>query len=127
MAGLPYQASAGGEVLPGLNDDVPLAAGTVLRLRTTGGGGWGNPFEREPELVLQDVVRGLVSEESAERDYGVVVRDGRLVDLRRPHRERPFIDRGSGYQEMSETSSPSPRGEVGGGPASGQPANSTET
>jgi N-methylhydantoinase B len=101
MAGLPYQASVAGEVLPGLNDDVPLAAGSVLRLRTTGGGGWGDPFEREPELVLRDVLRGIVSVESAERDYGVVVRDGLVVDLRRPHRERPFIDRGPGYQEMS--------------------------
>src|SRR5438105_8661589 len=63
MAGLPYQASVAGKVLPGLNDDVPLAAGTVLRLRTTGGGGWGDPFEREPDRVLQDVVRGLVSVE----------------------------------------------------------------
>ena len=111
----------------GLNDDVPLPAGTVLRLRTTGGGGWGDPFEREPELVLQDVIRGLVSAESAERDYGVVVKDGRIEDLRRPKRDRPFIDRGPGYQEMSATSSPRVRGEVGGGPASGQPANSTDT
>jgi N-methylhydantoinase B len=94
MAGLPYQASAGGRVLPGLNDDVPLPAGTLLRLRTTGGGGWGDPFEREPELVLRDVVRGLVSEEAAERDYGVVVREGRILELRRPPRERPFFDRG---------------------------------
>ena len=96
MAGLPYQASVGAEVLPGLNDDVPLPAGTLLRLRTTGGGGWGDPFEREPELVLQDVVRGLVSVQSAERDYGVVVTDGRVAELRRPKRQRPFIDRGPG-------------------------------
>jgi N-methylhydantoinase B len=115
MAGLPYQASIEGEVLPGLNDDVPLAAGTLLRLRTTGGGGWGDPFEREPELVLQDVERGLVSAESAERDYGVVVREGRIVDIRRPHRERPFVDRGPGYEQMLSSS------------GSAQPANSTET
>ncbi|HEY4864901.1 MAG TPA: hydantoinase B/oxoprolinase family protein, partial [Candidatus Dormibacteraeota bacterium] len=82
-------------------DDMPLPAGTVLRLRTTGGGGWGDPFEREPELVLQDVIRGLVSAESAERDYGVVVRDSRVVEIRRPEHERPFIDRGPGYEEMS--------------------------
>jgi N-methylhydantoinase B len=102
-AGLPYQASVDGAVLPGMNDDVALPAGTVLRLRTTGGGGWGDPFEREPDLVLQDVTRGLVSEEAAELDYGVVVRDGRIVELRREQRDRPFFDRGPGYEEMRHT------------------------
>lgn len=100
MAGLPYQASVDGRPLPGMNDDAPMAAGTLLRLRTTGGGGWGDPFEREPELVLLDVVRGLVSVESAERDYGVVVRDGQVAELKRPPRPRPFLDRGPGYDKM---------------------------
>src|SRR5262249_30349868 len=100
MAGQPYQASVDGRTLPGMNDDVPLPAGTLLRLRTTGGRGWGRPFERERELVLADVVRGLVSVESAERDYGVVVREGRIAQLRRQRRQRPFFDRGPGYEEM---------------------------
>ena len=100
MAGLPYQASVDGRPLPGMNDDAPMVAGTLLRLRTTGGGGWGDPFEREPEIVLLDVVRGLVSVESAERDYGVVVRDGQVAELKRPPRPRPFLDRGPGYDEM---------------------------
>ncbi len=101
MAGLPYQASVDGEVLPGMNDDVALPAGTLLRLRTTGGGGWGNPFEREPELVLQDVLRGLVSEAAAERDYGVIVREGAIAGLRREGRSpRPLIDRGPGYERL---------------------------
>jgi N-methylhydantoinase B len=99
-AGLPYEASVDGRPLPGMNDDVPLPAGTLLRLRTTGGGGWGDPFEREPELVLQDVLRGLVSVEAAERDYGVVIREGRVAELRRPSRERPFFDRGPGYDAV---------------------------
>jgi N-methylhydantoinase B len=100
MAGQPYEASVDGRPLPGMNDDVPLPAGTLLRLRTTGGGGWGDPFEREPELVLEDVLRGLVSEAAAERDYGVVIRDGRIVELRRRPRQRPFFDRGPGYDAM---------------------------
>ena len=100
-AGLPYQATIdAGPALPGLNDDVPLRAGSLLRLRTTGGGGWGDPFLREPELVLQDVLRGLVSVESAERDYGVVIKDGQVAELRRPKRERPFFDRGPGYETL---------------------------
>jgi N-methylhydantoinase B len=96
MAGLPYQATVdGGEPLPGMNDDLPLPAGSLLRLRTTGGGGWGDPFERDPELVLRDVVQGRVSEDAASRDYGVVVRDGAIVELRRGgERQRPFFDWG---------------------------------
>jgi N-methylhydantoinase B len=102
MAAPPYQATIDGRPLPGMNDDVPLEAGSLLRLRTTGGGGWGDPFEREPELVLRDVIQGRVSEESAERDYGVVVREGAIVELRRDRRRkpRPFIDRGSGYERL---------------------------
>jgi len=103
MAAQPYQATIdGGEPLPGMNDDVPLRAGSLLRLRTTGGGGWGDPFEREPELVLRDVLQGRVSEEAAERDYGVVVKDGAVVELRRagPRAARPFVDRGPGYDRL---------------------------
>jgi N-methylhydantoinase B len=102
MAGLPYQASVDGSALPGMNDDVFLPAGTLLRLRTTGGGGWGDPFEREPELVAHDVVQGRVSRESAERDYGVVVGDdGAVTEVRRPPRAaRPLFDRGPGYEEL---------------------------
>ncbi len=40
---------------------------------TGGGGGWGNPFEREPERVARDVREGYVSAERARQDYGVVV------------------------------------------------------
>jgi hypothetical protein len=36
-------------------------------------GGYGNPLERDPEAVRQDVVDGIVSPEAAERDYGVVI------------------------------------------------------
>jgi N-methylhydantoinase B len=45
----------------------------VLINNSGGGGGWGNPFERDPENVLWDVVNEYVSLESARRDYGVVV------------------------------------------------------
>jgi N-methylhydantoinase B len=46
---------------------------TVFRYLTNGGGGWGNPLEREPGRVLRDVRDGYVSIEGARRDYGVVV------------------------------------------------------
>ncbi len=51
----------------------PTAAGSALRYLNHGGGGWGNPFEREPERVQRDVRDGYVSIEGAARDYGVVV------------------------------------------------------
>ena len=48
---------------------------------TPGGGGWGDPFEREPDAVLRDVMDEVVSAEGARRDYGVVIgSDGRSVD-----------------------------------------------
>ena len=40
---------------------------------TPGGGGWGDPFARPPELVLRDVRDGVVSVEAAARDYGVAI------------------------------------------------------
>jgi N-methylhydantoinase B len=49
---------------------------------TPGGGGWGDPFTRDPQLVLRDVRDEVVSVEGAARDYGVVIGpDGRSVDL----------------------------------------------
>ena len=48
---------------------------------TPGGGGWGDPFSRPPELVLRDVRDEVVSVEAAARDYGVVIgADGRGID-----------------------------------------------
>jgi N-methylhydantoinase B len=41
--------------------------------RTAGGGGWGNPLERDPERVRVDVQEGFVSADSAVDDYGVVL------------------------------------------------------
>ena len=46
---------------------------TIFRYLTNGGGGFGNPLEREPERVKVDVRDGYVTIEGALRDYGVVV------------------------------------------------------
>jgi N-methylhydantoinase B len=51
----------------------PIAPGTVISLRAGGGGGYGDPFERDPALVAKDVRAGYVSIEAARRDYGVVL------------------------------------------------------
>jgi N-methylhydantoinase B len=52
---------------------VPMAAGDRLIDYTGGGGGWGNPLERDPQHVLADVRNEYVSAESARDDYGVVI------------------------------------------------------
>lgn len=57
-------------------DTTVLQPGDVLDIRSAGGGGRGNPMEREVWRVAQDVTRGYVSVEAAEREYGVVIRDG---------------------------------------------------
>jgi N-methylhydantoinase B/oxoprolinase/acetone carboxylase alpha subunit len=45
----------------------------VMKVASPGGGGYGNPLDREPEKVRRDVLSGYVSTDSAEEDYGVVV------------------------------------------------------
>ncbi len=54
-------------------DAVPVKCGDLIRLVTPGGGGWGDPLERDVKAVQLDVVRKLVSLKSAESDYGVVM------------------------------------------------------
>ena len=62
----------------GSKDTAILQPGDVLEVRSAGGGGRGNPAEREPWRVARDVARGYVSPEAAERDYGVILRDGEV-------------------------------------------------
>ena len=52
---------------------LPTPADTEVVVRSNGGGGWGDPFERDPERVRMDVVEGYVSCENAKSDYGVVL------------------------------------------------------
>jgi N-methylhydantoinase B len=59
---------------------VPHAPGAAFRYLYGGGGGWGDPLKRDPEDVLDDVYDELVSLESAERDYGVVL-EGSFEEL----------------------------------------------
>ena len=60
------------EVRP-FSDDNPWQAGDLVRIRTAGGGGWGDPLEREIRLVEKDVRGGFVSLESARSEYGAIV------------------------------------------------------
>jgi N-methylhydantoinase B len=98
-----------------LADGEPVRAGEVIRIRTTGGGGWGDPLQRPFDEVLRDVRWRKVSTEGAREDYGVVLTDGSddaEVDaaasdaLRARLRaartgDEPFFDRGPGYIRLS--------------------------
>jgi N-methylhydantoinase B len=101
--------------LGGLVDGEPVRAGEIVRVVTTGGGGWGDPLEREPELVQRDVIDGKVSPEAAREDYGVVLlaaADGAFnieapataalrANLREQREAAPaMIDRGAGFDKM---------------------------
>jgi N-methylhydantoinase B len=52
---------------------VGVAAGTILSHRTAGGGGYGNPLERDPQAVLDDVLDEFITIEHARESYGVVI------------------------------------------------------
>lgn len=64
------------EQVPGKFDSMRLEAGDMWVMRTAGGGGWGDPFERDPERVARDVRTGLLTEDEACEDYGVVMVEG---------------------------------------------------
>jgi N-methylhydantoinase B len=98
-----------------LSDAVEVRAGELIRIRTTGGGGWGDPLERPVEEVRRDLEWGKISIEGARKDYGVIAtreNESILIDeagslsLReemnsmRPTKEA-FFDRGPGYAVLA--------------------------
>ncbi len=119
-AGTPFRVTVdpggpGEHDVDALVDGEFVPAGTVIRIRTTGGGGWGDPFDRDVGAVVRDVLWGKVSRTAAHDDYGVVT-DGpdddpradvsATVQLRAELRasrpaDQPFFDRGPGYARLS--------------------------
>lgn len=67
------------EVVGNKIEDVSVKEGDLLHFITWGGGGWGDPLERDPELVGLEIRQGLVTAEGA-RDYGVVADAEGTVD-----------------------------------------------
>ena len=98
-----------------LADGEPVAAGEVIRIQTTGGGGWGDPLIRPVAEVLRDVLWHKVSVAGALSDYGVVIEptaDGYAIDDEGTESARalmaaevpadpPFFDRGPGYARLA--------------------------
>ena len=62
--------------LPGKVSGFPLELGDVLLMESSGGGGFGDPLERDPEHVAADAAEGYVTSAAAEAIYGVVLREG---------------------------------------------------
>lgn len=96
---------------PAFGAGLALREGDLLRVATPGGGGWGDPLEREPERVRADVLQGKVSADQAMRHYGVVLNPvTQRVDpqgtsafrqFMRSRRGRlPFFDRGPNYASL---------------------------
>ena len=52
-------------------DNYPMKAGETVTMITQGGGGYGDPKERDPELVKKDVINEVISKDAAAREYGV--------------------------------------------------------
>jgi N-methylhydantoinase B len=119
LAGRPFEVviDPGGPAerkVDALADAEPVQAGEVIRIRTTGGGGWGDPLERPDEDVVRDLRWGKISVEGARRDYGLVLTAGSTgyeVDAAatRALREEirmlrgpvAFFDRGPGFATLA--------------------------
>lgn len=119
-AGLPFSVTVDAQGEPrklgGLVDSEPVKAGQLVVILTTGGGGWGDPLEREADLVLRDVIEGKISRDAAHESYGVVlsgaaqaptVDEKATATLRRElatQREKApgMIDRGPGFEELRQ-------------------------
>jgi N-methylhydantoinase B len=70
------------EALPSKIDNIHVRAGDSIIFRTAGGGGWGDPLERDAARVRNDVARKLMSSAAAREEYGVVLTSDILLDAR---------------------------------------------
>ena len=61
-------------------DIVTIDPGDIIHVTCGGAGGWGDPLQRDPEAVLRDVLRGWVSCDHAQQEYGVIISDRKLEE-----------------------------------------------
>ena len=76
-------------VVGGAHHPVPVNAEVIVR--TGGGGGWGDPLERDPAAVRADVEEEFISSASAREDYGVVLRDDLSINQAATQRAQDAI------------------------------------
>jgi len=67
------------EMLGAKQDNIEIKAGDVLHYVTWGGGGWGDPLTRDPQLVSKEMRQGLITRKGA-KNYGVVLKASSKVD-----------------------------------------------
>jgi N-methylhydantoinase B len=93
---LSFNELEGEEERHGTRDIFKIKDVDVLRISCSGGGGWGDPIERDPELVCEDVVTGYTSIEMAEEAYGVILDPKKLevnIDKTKECREKIRVER----------------------------------
>ncbi|WP_439469303.1 hydantoinase B/oxoprolinase family protein [Blastomonas fulva] len=103
-------------------EDLAIEAGDILHFITWGGGGWGDPLERAPELVAKEIRQGLVTSEGA-KSYGVIADSDGVLDtaatealrttMRNERADLPLFDYGPSIEELranclAETGLPAP-------------------
>ncbi len=76
---------------PGKTTGLKLRKGDTVIMESAGGGGYGDPLERDPEKVRVDVTGGYVSAERAAQRYGVVFDASGAVDAEATRRRREEI------------------------------------
>ena len=79
---------------PGKVTGYRVVAGDLVIMESAGGGGYGNPLSRDPELVRADVRSGYVSAERARDGYGVIFASDGTVDIEATARRRGDVRRG---------------------------------
>ena len=67
------------EMLGAKQDNIEVKSGDILHYVTWGGGGWGDPLTRDPELVSKELRQGLLTRKGA-KEYGVVLSASSKVD-----------------------------------------------
>lgn len=82
----------------------PMAAGDVFAVSWQGGGGVGDATVREPAVVADDVINGLVSSEQARAVYGVVIADGVVKEAETQAQRQKLRASRIGAQSPAETS-----------------------
>ena len=109
---------------PGKVTGHPVRRDDVVIMESAGGGGYGDPLERDPESVRADVQAGFVSAERAREGYGVVLDAAGEVDGRRPRPPaKPWGKRGSASRCARTRRTPTP-GSGEGAARSGSPPRS---
>ena len=76
-----YRPAGESSFEPATGSRRPTPADSDVIVQTGGGGGWGNPLERDPEHVRHDVVEEFITLAEALDEYGVVLRDDFQIDV----------------------------------------------